>query len=202
MGSMSAAGLHITPPGPRVPRQGNRLTRALGRALLRLFRWRAEGAIPDREKFVAVVAPHTTGWDFPIFMVTMMAMGVRVSWLGVNWLFRYPLMQKLGGIPVDRQAPLGVVPQAIEAFKSRRRHALVVSPEGSRKKVVPWKTGFYRIAHRAGVPILLVTVDQQNKHVGIGPAFDPSGDYEADMAEHVRPVYAEFVDRYPDNFGI
>ncbi len=199
---MSAVGYHVAPHGPRVPRQGNRLTRALGRGLLRLLRWRADGEIPDRERFVVVVAPHVTGWDFPIFLVTLVALGVRVSWLGVDWMFRYPLMRKLGGIPVNRQAALGVVPQAIERYGSRRRHALVVSPEGSRKKVVPWKTGFYRIAAGAGVPILLVTVDQQKKRVGIGPTFEPSGDYEADLDEHIRPVYAEFVDRYPDNFGI
>ncbi len=199
---MSSTGLHISPLGDRVPRQGNRLTRALGRTLLRLLGWRAEGTILDREKFVAVVAPHTTSWDFPIFMVTLMAMGVRLSWLGVDWMFRYPLMHKVGGIPVDRQKRLGVVPQSIEKFNSRSQHILVLSPEGSRKKVKPWKTGFYHIAVGAGVPILLVTVDQQARKVGIGPAFEPSGDYAADMDEHVRPVFDRFVERYPDNFGI
>ncbi len=199
---MSASGYHVAPMGPRVPRQGNRLTRALGRGLLRLLGWRADGAFPDREKLVVVVAPHVTAWDFPIFLVTVVALGVRLSWLGVDWMFRFPLMRQLGGIPVNRQAALGVVPQSIERFKRRSQQYLVISPEGSRKKVVPWKTGFHRIAAGAGVPILLVTVDQQRKRVGVAPAFEPSGDYEADMNEHIRPVFAEFVDRYPDNFGI
>ncbi len=196
------AGLHIAPLGERVPRRGNRLTRTLGKTIVRLLSWRVEGEIPNREKFVVLVAPHTTGWDFPICIVTLIAIGIRVSWLGVDWMFRYPLMHRMGGIPVDRQARLGVVPQSIEKFNSRRQFILGLSPEGSRKKVVPWKTGFYRIADGAGVPILMVVVDPQAKRITVGPTIEPSGDYQADMDEHIRPVYAGFADRYPDNFGI
>ena len=199
---MRKKGIHVKPLGPRVPTWGNRLTRALGRTVVRLAGWQVDGEIPDREKFVVLVAPHTTGWDFPICIMTLIGIGIRVSWLGVDWMFRYPLMRKLGGIPVDRGARLGVVPQCIERFKSGRQHLLGLSPEGSRKKVVPWKTGFYHIAVGADVPILMVTVDPQAKRIGVGPTFSPSGDYKADMAEHIRPVYAQFADKYPDNFGI
>jgi 1-acyl-sn-glycerol-3-phosphate acyltransferase len=199
---MPTAGIHITPLGDRVPRWGGGLTRAFGNAVVRLFGWRVEGEVPNREKFVVLVAPHTTGWDFPICLMTLIGMGIRASWLGVDWMFRYPLMHKLGGIPVDRGARLGVVPQSIERFKSGRQHILGISPEGSRKKVVPWKTGFYHIAVGAEVPILMVTVDQRAKRIAIGPTFTPSGDYQADMAEHIRPVYARFADKYPDRFGI
>ncbi len=195
-------GSHIAPLGKRVPRRGNRLTRAIGNAIMRLFGWRIEGELPDREKFLAVLAPHTTGWDFPLSIVALTAMGVRASWLGVDWMFRYPMMHKMGGLPVNRGAGLGVVAQSIERFKSQSRYILVLSPEGSRKKVVPWKTGFYRIAVGAGVPILLCVFDPQTKRIIAGPTFEPSGDYEADMDQHIRPVYAEYVDKYPDNFGI
>ncbi len=196
------AGIHVAPLGDRVPRRGNWLTRTFGRAVVRLFGWRVEGEVPNREKFVVLVAPHTTGWDFPICIVTLIGLGVRVSWLGVDWMFRYPLMHRMGGIPVDRSKRLGVVPQSIEKFNSRRQFILGLSPEGSRKKVVPWKTGFHRIAVGAGVPILMVVVDPKAKKITVGPTIEPSGDYKADMEEHIRPVYARFADEYPDNFGI
>ncbi len=195
-------GIHIPPLGPRVPRRGNRLTRALGRTIVRLAGWRVEGDIPNREKFLVIIGPHTTGWDFPICLITLIGLGVRVSWLGVDWMFRYPLMHKMGGVPVDRKARLGVVPSCIETYNKRSHYILGLSPEGSRKKVVPWKTGFYHIAIGAGVPILMVVIDQQAKRIGVGPWFHPSGDYRADMDEHIIPVYAEFAEKYPDNFGI
>ena len=192
----------MPPLGERVPRRGNWLTRTLGKAIVRLFGWRVEGEIPNREQFVVLVAPHTTGWDFPICLVTLIAIGVRVSWLGVDWMFRYPLMRMMGGVPVDREARLGVVPQSIETFKKRRQYILGLSPEGSRKKVVPWKTGFYHIAMGAEVPILMVVIDQQAKNITVGPTIEPSGDYDADMAQLIRPVYARFVDQHPDRFGM
>ncbi len=185
-----------------MPRRGNRLTRALGTSILRLFGWRVEGEMPDRDKVLALVAPHTTGWDFAIAIVTLTALGVRASWLGADWMFHYPLMRNFGGVPVNRRKRLGVVAQSVEKFNSQHQYYLALSPEGSRKKVVPWKTGFYRIAVGAGVPILMVVFDQQARHITVGPTFEPSGDYQADMDQHIRPVYAEFVDKYPERFGI
>ena len=185
-----------------VPQQGNRVTRAFGRTGLRLLGWRVTGRIPDLDKFVVVVAPHTTGWDFPIAMVTLLALGVRASWLGVDWIFRYPMMRVIGGIPVDRSKGGGIVRHAIREFGRREHYILGLSPEGSRKKVVPWKTGFYRIATGAKVPLLLCSFDQGKKTIHLGTLFEPSGDYEADMEQHIRPFYAEYVERYPDNFGM
>ncbi len=188
--------------GDRMPHQGNRVTRALGRGGLRLLGWQVTGSIPNREKLLVVVAPHTTGWDFVIAMITLLALGLRASWLGVDWLLRYPLMSKIGGIPVDRSAGHGVVMRAAREFGRRRQYILGISPEGSRKKVVPWKTGFYRIATGAGVPMLLGFIDQQRKLIHFGPIFEASGDYDADMERVVRPYYAPFLERYSDRFGM
>lgn len=193
--------MHLPAVGDRLPRQGNRATRALGRLMLRLSRWRIEGTIPNREKLLAIAAPHTTGWDFVIAMVTLLALGVRISWLGVDWLFRYPFMRAIGGIPVDRAASGGLVPQAVAKFRSRPQFVLGLSPEGSRKRVVPWRTGFYHIAVGAGVPIVLVALDPQKRRIQIGPTIEPSGDYEADMTATIRPFYAELAERYADRFG-
>ena len=199
---MRSAGIHLAPRGERIPRWGNRLTQGLGRTIVRLWGWRVEGEIPNREKLLAIAAPHTTGWDFPVCMVVLMAVGVRVSWLGVDWLFRYPLMRRIGGIPVERNVALGLVPEIIDRFRSRRQYLLGLSPEGSRQRVVPWKTGFYRIATGAGVPIVMVSIDPQARRIVAGPSFEPSGDYDADMEAYIRPFYAEFVDKYPERFGI
>jgi len=200
--SRGAAGYHVEPLGDRLPRQGNRLTRRAGRTLLRWIGWRIEGALPNREKLVAIVAPHTSAWDFIVGMVVLLALGLRVSWLGADWVVRFPFMRAIGGIPVDRSAPHGMVPQVVDRFEDRESFVLALSPEGSRKKVVPWKTGFYRIARGAGVPVFLVSIDHEVKLLRFGPTFEPSGDYDADMEEKIRPRYAEYLDRYPDRFGI
>lgn len=186
--------------GERVPKRGNRLTRALARALYRLLGWRFEGELPNREKLLLIAAPHTTAWDFAIAMVAIFAVGVRVSWLGADWIFRFPLTRRLGGIPVDRSRSHGAVDTAIEAFETREKHYLGLAPEGSRKRV-PWKSGFYHIAHGAGVPILLASIDHREKLVRLGPTLEPTGDFEADMAK-IRAYYAEYVDKYPDNFEV
>ncbi len=187
--------------GDRLPKRGGRLTRGFGAAILRLFGWRLTGEIPDVPRLLAIGAPHTTAWDFIVGIFTIFALGVRVSWLGADWVLRFPLMRWLGGISVDRSRSQGLVGSCIEEFKTQEQLILGLSPEGSRKKVVPWKAGFYHIANGAQVPILLVAIDRQNKLMRFGPSLFPSGDFEADMAK-IRPVFAEFLEQYPDQFGM
>ncbi len=187
--------------GDRLPKRGNWLTRGFGSGMLRLFGWRLVGEIPNREKLVAIGAPHTTAWDFGVGMMTIFALGLEVSWLGADWVVRYPLMRWLGGVPVDRGRTQGLVATAVENFRTRDRFILGLAPEGSRKKVVPWKAGFHHIACGAGVPILLVAIDRRQKLMRFGPTIEPTGDFEADMAK-IRPVYAEFLEQYSDRFGM
>jgi hypothetical protein len=202
-GGRDAAELEKSVPrlGDRVPKRGNALTRGLGAAVLRLLGWRFEGPFPDVAKLVAVGAPHTTANDFLIAILTILALGIRATWLGIDWIFRFPLMRWVGGSPVDRSRRQDLVSLNIEKFKDREQYVLALAPEGSRKKVVPWKTGFYRIAHGAGVPILLVAIDQQHKILRFGPCFETSGDLEADM-EILRAFYAPYLERYAERFGI
>lgn len=172
--------------GPEVPRRGNRLTRWLGRTLLRLFGWRIEGrALPDEPKLVVIGAPHTTNWDFIGAVGTMLALGLDVGWMGKHTLFRRPFggfMRLLGGIAVDRDAASGVVRETAEAFRVRNRLWLALTPEGTRSDKVAWKSGFYRIARLAGVPILMVALDARRRRVEIGPLLRPGADEEADWA--------------------
>ncbi|MEE8523721.1 MAG: 1-acyl-sn-glycerol-3-phosphate acyltransferase [Thermoanaerobaculia bacterium] len=187
--------------GDLVPKRGNAVTRAAGAAVLRLLGWRFEGPFPNVAKLVAIGAPHTTAKDFLIAIATILALGIRATWLGIDWIFRFPLMRWVGGVPIDRSRRQDVVSLNIDKFKDLERYVLALAPEGSRKKVVPWKTGFYHIAHGAGVPILMIGIDQQHKILRFGPCFETSGDLEADM-EKIRSYYAPYVDRYSERFGI
>ncbi len=187
--------------GDRLPKRGNRLTRWFGTTMLRLFGWRLVGEIPNREKLLAIAAPHTTAWDFGVGMMAIFALGLDISWLGIDWVVRYPLMSRLGGLSVERGQARGLVAGAVEKFRTRDRYILALAPEGSRKKVVPWKAGFYHIACGAEVPILMAAFDYRQKLLRLGPTIFPSGDFEADMAK-IRQVYAEFLEQHPDRFGI
>ncbi|MBI3931965.1 MAG: lysophospholipid acyltransferase family protein [Acidobacteria bacterium] len=168
-----------------VPHQGNVLTRAIGRLGLALCRFRIAGAIPDIGRCVMIVAPHTSNWDFVVGMSAKLALGLRVQFIGKHTLFRWPLlaglMRWLGGIPVDRAAAGGIVDEAVAWLQRHDRLFVVIAPEGTRKRVESWKSGFYRIAVGAGVPILPVALDYADRAVTIGPVFAPSGDYDQDL---------------------
>jgi 1-acyl-sn-glycerol-3-phosphate acyltransferase len=146
--------------------------------------WRIEGALPAESRFVAVVAPHTSNWDFSLGVAIVFALELRVSWLGKHSLFNTPLkgfFRWLGGIPVDRRASHGVVGACVKAFAAAPALLLALSPEGTRKGVSRWKSGFYSIAAGAGVPILPVAFDYREHVVHLLPLFQPTGDLDRDL---------------------
>ena len=106
-------------------------------------------------------------------------------------------MKWLGGYPVNRTAPQGLTAQAVEMFEGEPNLILAITPEGTRSKVKEWKTGFYRIAVAANVPILMAYFDYPNKVVGLGPLFHPTGDMEKDMKE-IQAFYQNFKGKYAD----
>jgi 1-acyl-sn-glycerol-3-phosphate acyltransferase len=157
----------------------------LGRSVLKLMGWRIEGQLPRLDKFVAIGAHHTSNWDFVIFIALKFVLRLNARWFGKHSIFRWPfggLMRAWGGIPIRRERQLNTVEQAVQAFRDNREFILVLSPEGTRKKVERWKMGFYHIALGAGVPIVLGALDYQNRRVVIGPTFQPTGDEQADLA--------------------
>src|SRR5215211_7480307 len=179
------------------------MRRWLANKLLALFGWHTVGALPDNPKGVLVVAPHTSNWDFLVLLLIAVALGIKTTWMGKHTLFRPPfgwLMRRLGGLPIDRTARHNVVDQAIQSFRDRDRLILAVLPEGTRKRTAYWKSGFYHIANGARVPLILGFADYKRKVGGIGPAFMPSGDIEADMAV-VRDFYTGMVGKCPEQFG-
>lgn len=172
----------------------------VGRLYYRLTGWKMCGEMPDIAKSVIVVAPHTSNWDFLVFMMGSFVLGLRGQWLGKHTLFVGPLgwlFRKLGGIPVERSTKHDFVSQAARSITESTAITLVIAAEGTRKKSDHWKSGFYYVAREAGVPIVLAYADYAKKEAGIGPAIYPTADVEADIAK-IRDFYAGVTPRYPD----
>ena len=165
------------------------------RCAFTLFRgrgWRLEGALPDVKKYVIIGAPHTSNWDFPVALGLAFCYRVKMFWMGKHTLFRWPLgglMRWLGGIPVNRSSSQNLVAQAVAAMQASDELILAIPPEGTRKQVRQWKTGFYFIAQEAGTPIVLAFLDLKNKRAGFGPTLQPTDNLEKDMAM-IKAFYA------------
>lgn len=180
--------LPLPPNAPRVP--PNAFVRWLARSVLRLGGWRMAGAIADIPKLVLIAAPHSSNWDGLWGFAAKVAMGVEVKVLGKDSLFRVPVLgavlRRLGVIPVDRSAAHGVVEQAAAMIQQADKIWFVVAPEGTRKPVEHWKTGFWKIAKAANVPVLPAYFHYPDKVIGFGPPFILSDDMAADIARIQR----------------
>ena len=151
---------------------------------MRLIGWRVDGSLPDIPKFVLIGAPHTSNWDFVLFLGLVFSLRANVRFMGKAELFRWPIgsfFRYCGGIPVDRSKSTGLVDQMVAVCNNSKNFILTITPEGTRHHVTEWKRGFYHIAKGAGIPIVLGVVDGKNKTVRIGQVFHPTGDMEADL---------------------
>ncbi|MEP7068611.1 MAG: lysophospholipid acyltransferase family protein [Usitatibacter sp.] len=170
--------------GASVPRRDSAAARALGSAALRAMGWRVSGEIPDLPKFVAAVAPHTSNWDFVVGIAAMLALDLKIAFIGKHTLFRWPIagvMRWLGGVPVDRSAPHGLVGQTVAAMDRAPASVVAIAPQGTRRRVSRFKSGFLRIARGARVPVVLVSLDYAARCVRFGPMFMPGDDVDADL---------------------
>lgn len=171
--------------------------------LLRGLGWKIEGIAPRSRKVVVLAAPHTSNWDLPYMLAVAWAFGIRPRFMMKHSVFVGPagwLFRRLGGIAVERHRRGGVVKQMVDAFEAADELALVIPPEGTRRRVDVWKSGFYHIAREARVPLLLSYLDFSRKVTGLGPEFLPSGDIRADM-DVIRDFYADKVGLCPEAFG-
>jgi 1-acyl-sn-glycerol-3-phosphate acyltransferase len=162
--------------------------------------WRVTGTAPDPRKFVIIAAPHTSNWDFVFFLGAADGLGLNLSFMGKSSLFRWPfegMMREMGGIPVERGSRQNYVEQMAAEFSARDEFMLTIAPEGTRGAVRTWKTGFYRIALAAKVPMCCATMDYAKKVVDLGPAVWPTGDYEKDMLA-IREHYLGCTPKYPE----
>ncbi|HZD24419.1 MAG TPA: 1-acyl-sn-glycerol-3-phosphate acyltransferase [Acidimicrobiia bacterium] len=157
--------------------------------VLKLLGWSFDGRLPDIPKMVVIEAPHTPNWDFLLFLAALYHFDVTVKFLGKHTLFRPPLgwmFRKVGGVPVDRTRPEGIVDQVKTRFESLDRMILVIAPEGTRKAVPRWKSGFVEIARGADVPVLMAGIDSERRVVTISTPRKVGADLDQFMAE-VRP---------------
>ena len=156
----------------------------LTRFIMRLLGWHVDGKLPDLPKYVLIGAPHTSNWDFVLFLGIIFTLRANVRFMGKAELFRFPhgpFFYYCGGIPVDRKKSTGLVEQMVEACHKSDKFILTIAPEGTRHHVTEWKRGFYHIAKNAGIPIVMAVVDGKHKEVRIGQVFQPTEDMEADM---------------------
>jgi 1-acyl-sn-glycerol-3-phosphate acyltransferase len=170
----------------------------LGKFWLWLFGWKVQG-YPPLKKCVVVIAPHTSNWDFPFMLAISFVLRVQASWLGKHTLFAPPfgwILRWLGGIPVDRRASHSFVEQLAEKFATSEDLVLAMAPEGTRRKVDFWKSGFYYIALKSRVPIGLAFADYQRKLCGLGAFVTPTGNVSEDM-NLIREFYRNISGKVP-----
>lgn len=162
--------------------------------------WKTAGEVPDLKKFVVIAAPHTSGWDLIVGICAKYIFGMQFSFMVKKELFRFPLgfiFRALGAIPVDRSSSNNMVDQAVGMFKEKEHLILAIAPEGTREYAPKWKTGFYYIALKAQVPIVLAYLDFANKIVGMGPTIYPTGDADKDI-EAIKAFYRPIKGRHPE----
>ena len=176
------------------------IKRLISRAFFSLSRWTLETQPAPERPTVLIGAPHTSNWDFVLMLGISWGLGMDVRWLGKDSLFkgwRGPIMRSLGGIGVDRSAPSQVVGELVSQMQSEGPIGLVVTPDGTRSGHTHWKSGFYRIAREAEMPVTLGYVDRTTMTTGLGPTIDLTGDVAHDM-ERIRAFYADKAGYRPE----
>lgn len=176
--------------------------RAAARAFWAVSRWTHRSQpVPADGTGILVGAPHTSNWDFVLMLAVTWQLGLHIRFLGKRSLFAGPLgriMRGLGGIPVDRANPAGLVDEVIARVRDGERFYLVVTPEGTRGRADHWKSGFYRIARDTELPVTLGYVDRRTRTAGLGPTLQLTGDVSADM-DLIRAFYADKTGLRPAN---
>jgi 1-acyl-sn-glycerol-3-phosphate acyltransferase len=185
----------LAPLPPNAPRSGgNGLTRALARAVFTLGGWRVQGAWPDLPRVVVIVAPHSSAWDAIWGLAAKVGLGLGIVFIGKKEAFWGPvgwILRKVGGMPIDRSAPGGIVDQVAGEMRRAERMWFVLAPEGTRRAVEHWKPGFWRIAKAAGVPVFCIGFDYPTRRIVLGELVELSDDLEADM-QRIRALFKDY----------
>ena len=179
------------------------IKRLIGETFLRAAGWKVTGERPTVDRYVIIAAPHTSNWDMPFMLAFAFIFDIPVRWMGKHTLFKPPFgpfFKRLGGIPIVRHQPGGVVGQMIDHFEDSESLVLMVPAEGTRSHVDYWKSGFYHIARGADVPVVLSYLDFGTKVGGIGPSIRLTGDFGADM-DKIRAFYSGKKGLRPQNAG-
>ena len=187
------------------------MTKKFARLLLSLAGWKVDPKLPpETERCVMTAAPHTSNWDFFYARLAFLAMGIPVRYTIKHSLMRFPynlVFGPLGGIAIDRRPRLetgerpSYVEQMVDIMNRFDRIAVLVTPEGTRSLRTQWKTGFYYVAKKAGVPICLGYLDYAKKEAGVGPVIYPGDDMERDM-RRIMDFYAPITGKHPEKFSV
>ena len=174
----------------------------LGRTLQKVTGWKVEGEIPNLKKFILVGAPHTSNWDFFHALILIWAIDLKLNVLAKHTLFKIPFLKNIlfgiGGIPVDRNNPQLIVDK-VSKLAEEDGVIIGLSPEGTRKKVQKWKSGFLRIAQQTESKIVLIGIDFDKKICTFSGFFEPTGDNNQDI-EVIKNFYKRFKPKIPNNF--
>ena len=166
--------------------------------------WTVDVTEDPPDKYIICLAPHTSNWDFLIGQLYSGANGIESNFLMKKEWFFWPLgpiFKRMGGIPVYRQKHTSMTDSMAETAKKARTFHLCITPEGTRSRTADWKKGFYFIALKAGIPILLYGVDYEKRLIQCTKTVVPSGDLEADMRD-IKRYFKDFKGKKPENFTI
>jgi 1-acyl-sn-glycerol-3-phosphate acyltransferase len=184
-------------------KQKSTLAHSLARLILKLSGWRIHVIPPHTSRYVLIGAPHTSNWDFILALALMTIERIPIRIMGKDSLFRWPMgvfMRAIGAIPVNRRERTSLVDQVVAKFDEHKDLIIGISPEGTRGLTSRWRTGFYYIALKARVPIVMAYLDYKNKVIGLGPSIKPTGDIHADF-EKIREFYSGIIGKFPRKQG-
>ena len=170
----------------------------------RILGWKLNVTVPHYDQCVVCAAPHTTNLDLFIGKLYYGALGQKTSFMMKKEWFFFPIglfFKAVGGIPVDRKRNTSLVDQMATQFVNSKKFNLAITPEGTRKRNAKWKKGFYFIAQKAQVPIVLVGIDYSTKTITSTKTIFPSGDIDKDMRE-IKLYFKDFKGRHPENFAL
>ena len=179
------------------------MLQAIAKLILKIGGWEMVGELPEAKRAVVIAAPHTSNWDGFWALVYKVAVQLDIHFFAKESLFWFPLnvlLGALGGVPLDRKRAGSAVDQAIEMFRSNESYFFGLAPEGTRSRADHWKSGFYRIAEGAGVPVVLGFMDYGRRRIGIGPTLYLSGDWHKDL-DFCRNFYKDIQGRWPEKAG-
>ncbi len=189
--------------GDAVPKRGNHLTKTIALFFLRITGWRIAGEIPNVPKLIVIGAPHTSYWDFFLAMMIVFSLGIRIEIMGKATLFKYrpvaALLYWSGVFPARQNSSGGMVETVAATMNGRKKMFLGLSPEGTRKKVTQWRTGFYHIAQKTNLDILSVQLDFGRKTVFIHPPFTPTGQMDQDM-QKIKAYFQDAIGKHAEQF--
>ncbi len=182
-----------------LPKANHNLAKKLARKILTVSGWQVVGQFPKEKKFILIVAPHTSNWDFIVAMLVMLALNINVRFMGKKSIFIGPfkwLLESLGGVAIDRQHPHGIVGQMVSLFNNSEKMILGLAPEGTRSKTVEWKKGFLYIANQANVPVIPISLDFAKKEVEILPQHQVCHDIDKSLTQ-IKSLYSQVCAKNP-----